>query len=481
MTDATSTPDTHESTHVETLVIGFGKAGKSLAVQLAKAGRQVTLIEQSSRMYGGTCINIGCVPTKTLVHSADVRREAPSSPSPEEFYASAVERKETLREKMNAANLAMVETPGATVVTGRARFVGERTVEVTAGEDRLRITADNVVIGTGATPRLPSIEGLPENPLEDPRVVTSTELIDRTELPRRLAILGSGFIGLEFASMYSGFGSEVTVIGREDRLAPREDEAASEAIAELLEKQGVALKLGRTLESVSAGDDGGPLTLNLAGGDSAERVEADVLLISAGRIPATEGLGLAEAGVETDESGAVVVDSLLRTSAPGVWAVGDVKGGPQFTYVSFDDFRILKDQLLAGKGESGRTTEDRGPVPSTTFLTPPFSRVGLTEREARERAADEGWDVAVARKKVAELAAMPRPKALGQTDGFYQVVVDKTSGRILGATLFAVDSQEVINLVTMAMKHDLPYTALRDAIYTHPSSSEGLNELLAGI
>lgn len=477
-----TTLDHIDSTHFDTVVIGFGKAGKTLAMGLAGAGRSVALIEESSDMYGGTCINIGCVPTKTLLHDAELHAATASGPHDGPGnYASAMERKKALRAAMNAANLAMVEKPGVVVIDGHGEFVGERRIKVTAGPDELEVTADHVIINTGATPRVPSISGLPENPLEDPRVMLSTGLVERENLPARLAVLGGGFIGLELANMYSKFGAEVTVVDVADRLAMREDPEASETLEEVLTQNGVTFRFGTSLTSVDApADQSAPLTLNLDSKGEALTLEADALLICTGRVPNVEGLGLEAAGVEATERG-IVVDDFLRTSAENVWAVGDVNGGPQFTFVSYDDHRIVKDQLLAGKGESGRSLRDRGPVPNCTFITPPFARVGLSATDARAKAEAEGWDVAVARAKVAEIAVMPRPKSMGEPRGFMQVVVDRKSEKILGATLFCIDAQELINTISLAMKHELPYTALRDAIYTHPSMGEGLNGLLQQI
>ena len=425
-----TTLDQVESTHFDTVVIGFGKAGKTLAMGLANAGRSVALIEESPAMYGGTCINIGCVPTKTLLHDADLHSAvAPGSATGPDDYSSAMERKKALRKKMNAANLAMVEKPGAVVIDGRAEFLGERRIKVTAGTDELEVTGENVIINTGATPRVPTIDGLPDNPVEDPRVLFSTELIDRDALPRRMAVLGAGFIGLELANMYAKFGSEVTVLNGKDRLVPHEDSEASEAIEEVLTQNGVRFLFGTSLTSVDAPQSTeAPLTLNLDVDGEAQALEVDALLISIGRVPRTEGLGLEAAGVETGPRG--VVDDFLRTSAKNVWAVGDVNGGPQFTFVSYDDHRIVKDQLLAGKGETGRSLANRGPVPNCTFLTPPFARVGLSEKDARQKAKEEGWDVAVARAKVADIAVMPRPKAVAEARGYLQVVVDRKTEQI---------------------------------------------------
>ncbi|WP_282828015.1 FAD-dependent oxidoreductase [Gulosibacter sediminis] len=465
-----------ESTHFDTVVVGFGKAGKTLAGMLARDGRRVALVEQHDDMFGGTCINIGCVPTKTLLHDADLRQQTGSDPAA--AYDAAINRKRTLRGKMQAANLKLVETPGALVIVARAEFTGERTLRLVAGDDVLTVTADNVIIGTGATPRIPEIAGLPERPLDDPRVVTSTELIDADRLPRRLAVLGAGFIALELANLFREFGSAVTVLNRGATLAKSDDPESQAAIVEVLTGIGIDLRHETNLVRVDApSEPAAPLMLTLERGGESSELEVDALLISAGRVPAVEGLGLERAGVEV-EGGAIKVDEFLRTTAERVWAVGDVNGGPQHTYVSFDDHRIVADQLLRGLGEGGRSLATRGPVPSTTFITPPYSRVGLTATEARERSAAEGWDVAVARKNIADITAMPRPKAVNDPRGFFQLVVDRASGRILGATLFCVESQEVINLVTQAMRFEIPYTALRDGIYTHPSTTEALNEVL---
>ncbi|XCB29814.1 FAD-dependent oxidoreductase [Arcanobacterium hippocoleae] len=245
----------------------------------------------------------------------------------------------------------------------------------------------------------------------------------------------------------------------------------------ILRDTGIIFLHGTSVTEVEApADTAAPLILHANGVSR----EADALLIAVGRKPNIDGLGLARAGIAV-ANGAIVTDEFLRTSAENVWAVGDVKGGLQHTYISFDDHRIIADQLLAGKGTDGRSLKNRGVVPATTFITPPLSRAGLTADEARAQADANGWEVGVAYREVAALAAMPRAKAVADTRGFMEVVVDKKSGQILGATLLCIDSQEVINLITLAMDHKITYTALRDRIYTHPSTAEALNELLADI
>jgi pyruvate/2-oxoglutarate dehydrogenase complex dihydrolipoamide dehydrogenase (E3) component len=271
-------------------------------------------------------------------------------------------------------------------------------------------------------------------------------------------------VGLEFAGMFAGFGSQVTVLDRNERFMAREDDDVADGVRALLEERGVRLVLGAGVEQITEDQV-------IASG---EAYDADAVLVATGRTPVTRDLGLDAAGVETDDRGYVRVDEHLRTTVPGVFAVGDVNGGPQFTYVSLDDHRIVLDQLT---GDGSRTTTDRVAVPMTTFLTPPLSRVGLDEARARER----GGPVLVATKAVADIAAMPRPKLLGETHGLIKVIVDGETDLVLGATVWCTDSQEVINLVALAMRAGVTAGRLRDGVWTHPSSTEALNEVLGGL
>jgi pyruvate/2-oxoglutarate dehydrogenase complex dihydrolipoamide dehydrogenase (E3) component len=450
-----------ERIEAELLVIGWGKAGKSLARALGSSGRSVVMVEQSDQMYGGSCINIACVPTKALVHQAALRRDADSAAA---WFSAAVGKRDVLTAKLRARNHAMLaEVDAVTVVEGRARFVGPREVEVAAGDDRLRIGSRTVVINTGTVPARPDLPGA-----DDPRIHDSTTLQHVDPLPRRLAIVGGGFVGLEFAGMFAHFGSEVTVLNSADRLLPREDPDVASAVAVAVADAGVKVIHGVRARRFVNHERG--LSVQFDGGS----VEADAALLATGRTPATSGLGLASAGVDVDERGFIVVDERLQTSAEAVFAVGDVNGGPQFTYISYDDHRIVLDQLI---GQGTRRTADRIAVPTTTFLTPPLSRVGLTETQARA----QGLDVHVVAKPVADIAAMPRPKIVGETRGLVKFVVDVHTGLLVGATLFCVDSQELVNLVALAMRIGVPAADLRDGIWTHPSSTEALNEVLAAL
>ncbi|WP_370696119.1 dihydrolipoyl dehydrogenase family protein [Brachybacterium muris] len=358
-----------------------------------------------------------------------------------------------------------------TVVDGRARIVGPLEVEVTPSAggsglaEHLIISADTVVINTGAVPVLPPLPGV-----DGPRIHTSTSIQHVDPFPRRLAVVGAGPIGLEFASMFRDFGSEVTVLARGERTLPDEDQDVASGVHELLTEAGIDLRTQVDVTSLEDGTDA--VTVHMDTPEGPWQLQADAVLMATGRRPATEDLGLEQAGIETDERGAVVVDTQLRTSAEGVFAMGDVHGGQQQTYLSLDDHRVVLDALT---GSGTRRTDDRVAVPATTFLDPPMSSVGIGAEQARS----EGLDVRTVMVPVAGIKAMPRPKAVGDPRGFIKIVVDSSSDQLLGARLLHVDSQEVINLLALAMRAGVTASELRDGIWTHPSSTEALNEVLA--
>ena len=451
-----------EQLSVDVLVIGWGKGGKTLAGALGRAGRKVAVVERSPEMYGGTCINIACVPTKALVVQAERKRESDDAAT---WFTASVAKRDALTAKLRARNHAMLdEVDAVTLIDGTARFVGPKEVEVTGGDDVLRVTAETVVINTGTEPARPPIPGA-----DGPRVLDSTQIQHADPFPQRLVVVGGGFIGLEFANMFARFGSEVTVLEQGERLLPGEDADVAQVVEQTMTDAGVTFRYGAGASSFE--DDGSQVTVAV---DGADDLVADAVLLATGRKPVTKDLGLDAAGIDTDERGFVRVDEQLRTSVDGVYAVGDVNGGPQFTYISLDDNRIVMSALT---GDGSRTTKDRVAVPTTTFITPPFGRVGLNVTQARE----QGRSVKVASKAVADIAAMPRPKILEETHGVIGFVVDAESDEVLGATLFCVDAQELINLVALAMRAGVTATQLRDGIWTHPSSTEALNEVLAGL
>lgn len=452
----------------DAIIIGFGKGGKTLAGEFAKQGLSVAVVERSDRMYGGTCINIGCIPTKTLVHQAKIASEMKEAGFElrKAFYRRAVSIKEQvtgqLREK-NYHNLA--DRPGITVYTGVGSFVSPEVVSVRTANEEILLKSGNIVIDTGAETILPPIEGLEGNPL----VYTSTTLMELTELPPRLLIVGGGYIGLEFASMYASFGSRVTVLESHPELIPREDRDVAESVKETLEKRGIVFRMNAGIEFIRAKNGIAVVGLKNTHTGQRSELEAEAVLLATGRKPNTEDLHPEAAGVELDERGAILVDDRLVTTHPHIRAVGDVKGGLQFTYISLDDYRIIREDLF-GNGE--RNTGDREPVSYSVFIDPPLSRIGMSEEDARKA----GLEVLI---KKLPVAAIPRARTLGETDGLLKAVIDKQTGKILGCTLFAPESGEVINSVALAMKAGAGYTFLRDFIFTHPSMSEALNDLFS--
>jgi pyruvate/2-oxoglutarate dehydrogenase complex dihydrolipoamide dehydrogenase (E3) component len=415
-------------------------------------------------MYGGTCVNVGCVPTKALVHEADTRRD---SDDPGLWYTDAVGRVDALTTRLRGVNFSLLDTLDAvTVITGHAVFTDAHTVEISAGEDKLTVRAESIVIGSGSEPVIPDIAGLRDSS----RLVTSADLIYTKEMPNRLAVLGGGYLGVEFAAIYRRFGSDVTILEQGPALFRKEDDDVVAVATAILADEGIALITGARIEKVrDTGQDTAVLSYQDAQGE--HELEVDLILTAAGRKPVIHDLGLEAAGIAIDARGAIAVDEHLRTSQPNVFAIGDVNGGPQFTYISFDDSRIVADQLL---GDGTRTVTDRVAVPKTVFMTPPLSTVGMTEREAVE----QGHRIVVAAKPVAQIVGMPRAKIVGDTRGMMKFVIDADTDLILGAALLSVDSQELINTVALAIRSGVTATRLRDAIYNHPSSTEAFNEVL---
>jgi len=352
------------------------------------------------------------------------------------------------------------------VITGRASCTDAHTVEISAGQDRMTVRAESIVIGTGSEPVIPDVAGLRDSS----RLVTSTDLISTDALPNRLAVLGGGYLGVEFAAIYHRFGSEVTILEQHPALFGNEDDDIAEAATGVLAGEGIEIITGARLDKVRD-TARGTAVVSYADAAGQHELEVDLILAAAGRRPATRDLGLEAAGIAIDARGAIIVDEHLRSSQPHVFAIGDVNGGPQFTYVSLDDSRIVADQLL---GVGMRAVTDRAAVPRTLFMTPPLSTVGITERQAVER----GHRVLVATKPVAQIVGMPRAKIVGDTRGVMKFVIDADTDLILGAALLSVDSQELINTVALAIRHAVTATQLRDAIYTHPSSTEAFNEVL---
>lgn len=450
----------------DVIVIGFGKGGKVLASTLAAQGQKVALVEKSDKMYGGTCPNVGCVPTKFLVHRAEISqiKGFPEFAQKAAFYRESILDKKELRKKILGKMFNMFDSnPNITLYTGTAKFVSPKEIEIRGKDFTAAATADRIVIDTGSVPFIPPIAGLGECGC----AYTSEGMLDLEKLPERLVIIGGGNIGLEFASFYRQFGSEVTVLQDLPDFFPNEDADVAAAVKETMERQGVKFVFGVKVLSVK-NDAEGAIVRYSAGGVERE-AKGDAVLVSTGRIPNTRELNLAAAGVETTPRGAIAVDGDMRTSVSGIWAIGDVAGSPQFTYISQDDARIVMADFSGG----GRTSAGRN-VPYNIFLAPPLSRVGLTEKAALA----QGYKTKTA---VIPVTGLPRSHVLGKYTGLLKAVVDADSGLILGAALYCEESHELINIVTLAMNEKLHYTVLRDMIFTHPVMSEALNDLFGAV
>lgn len=436
------------------IVIGFGKGGKTLAKNLAAKGESVLVVEKSKKMYGGTCINIACLPSKNMIINAKRGIN----------FEDAVKEKDEMTTVLRNKNYHMVaDEETATVLDGTAKFIDNHTIEIVLDSgERTEVKGERIFINTGATPIIPQVKGLKESKY----ILDSTAAMDQNSLPNELVILGAGYIGMEFASMFARYGAKVTVLDTNEKFLKREDDDISEMLFNDLSQDGIEFKLGVKVVEVKDLSDKVEIIYEING--KKQTVKADKLLVATGRKPVTEGLGLENTDIELDERGAIKVDDYLRTTAENVWAIGDVKGGPQFTYISLDDFRIIFDQLY-GKGK--RKVSDRNLVPYSVFITPALSRVGLNEVEAKNKEIEY---------KLFKLAAtsIPKAKVIGNTRGMYKILVDPDTEEILGATIYGEESYEVINLIALAMKAKLPYTMLRDQIYTHPTMTEALNDVL---
>lgn len=454
----------------DAIILGFGKGGKYLAKELALHNWKVAVIEQSPEMYGGTCINVGCIPTKTMINESEFAERVYQDDfkNQSKLYSLAMARKDKLvsflREK-NVENL--TSNPNITLFDGTASFICQDTVLVTpASESNKRpfeLEAKEIFINTGATPILPDIDGLQGNRY----VYTSDTLLQADVLPHHLIIIGSGAIGLEFATMYSGFGSKVTILEAGNRFLPRVDRDIATAMLEGLNRKNIEVRLNASVQSLHETTDGITAVYTDASDGTPYFLEGDALLVATGRKPMIDSLELHKAAIKVNKYGAIEVNEHLQTSAPHVWALGDVRGGEQYDYLSIDDHRIIINQLF---GNKERSINDRQPVPYAIFTDPPLAHIGLTEEEATKR----GYPIKVG---VLPAAAVPRARTLQRMDGMLKAVVNTDTGKVIGCTLVCIEAPELINLVSFAMKTGQKAAFLGDFIFTHPSMSEGLNAL----
>jgi pyruvate/2-oxoglutarate dehydrogenase complex dihydrolipoamide dehydrogenase (E3) component len=456
--------------HYDAVVIGAGQGGMPLARTLAGAGRKTAIIEREH--VGGTCINEGCTPTKTMVASAKAAYFDRRSPDYGIRNGSVAvdmpkvrQRKRDIVESFRSSDERRLgSTENLDLLMGEARFSGPKELEVgLIGGETLRLSADEIFINVGARPANPPIEGLESVP-----TLNSTSIMELGELPEHLLVLGGSYVGLEFAQMFRRFGSEVTIIQRGKQLMSREDADVAEAVAEIMRQDGIEVLLGAHPRRVEQGDRKIRVTVDAPDGERA--VEGSHLLVAAGRPPNTDTIDPEAAGVEMDKRGFVKSNDRLETNVPGIYAIGDVKGGPAFTHISYDDFRILRTNLIEG---GDRTIADRL-VPYTVFIDPQLGRIGLSEQEAHDR----GFDIQVASMPMSYVA---RALEVDEARGFMKAVVDARTGRILGCAILGIEGGEIMAMIQIAMMGNLHYTALRDAVFAHPTLAESLNNLFARI
>jgi pyruvate/2-oxoglutarate dehydrogenase complex dihydrolipoamide dehydrogenase (E3) component len=453
----------------DVVILGDGTGSTLAAWTLAAQGQRVAVIER--RYIGGSCPNIACMPSKNIIHGAKVasyfRRGAEFGITTDGFAIemSAVrDRKRKMVSGLNDVYLDNYRKTGAELIFASGRFIGPKTVEATLPDGTTRqLRGTNVIISTGTRAALEPIPGL-----ADAQPLTHIEALELDEIPEHLLVIGGGYVGIELSQAMRRFGSKVSVLERNDRLLHREDEDVREALRSLLEDEGIDIVLNAHLKEIS-GKSGQSVRIVIEQNGAEKTLEGTHLLVAAGRTPNTENIGLELADVEVTDRGYVKVNERLQTTAPGVWAIGEVAGSPQFTHISADDFRVVRDNLSGGN----HVTTGRQ-VPFCLFTDPEFARVGLSEKEAKTKG------IAYRLFKV-PMEAVLRARTLSETRGFLKALVEIDGDRILGFTGFGVGAGEIMASVQIAMIAGLPYTALREAILTHPTLVEGLGPLFSSV
>lgn len=454
---------------VENVVLGGGEAGKYVAWELAKEGRPVVVIERE--LIGGSCPNIACLPSKNVIRTAEVAHlveraaDYGIATGPIAIDMKAVRRrKREMVDGMVEIHRRRFDVPGIEFLLAEGRLVGPRTLEAREADGTVRrFEAERLFLNLGTHASVPNVPGLREA-----APFTHVEALELGVLPDHLIVLGGGYVGIELAQAFRRLGSRVSVVEHGPQLLAREDQDVAAAVQEVFEADGIEVVLGAETSAVTGrSGESVRLEVTIPGGDLT--ITGSHLLVAAGRTPNTMGIGLEDAGIELNERGFVRVDEHLRTTADGVWAMGDCAGSPQFTHVAFDDFRVVREGL------AGRERSTKGRlVPYCAFTDPQLARVGLDERTA----ARQGVDVRVARTP---MTTVLRARAIGETRGFMKMLIARQSDEVLGFTMLGADAGEVVAVVQMAMLGGLPYTALRDAILTHPTMAEGLTVLLSNV
>ena len=458
------------SEQYECLVLGGGNGGMYLAWHLARSGKRTAVVER--RWIGGACPNVACLPSKNEIWSAKVAdlvkhaaRFGIQTGRVEIDMAAVRQRKRDMVENLEALTLGAYRSSGTELIMGTGRFAAPRTIEVQLNEGGTRVlAAEQVFINLGTHATIPNVPGL-----EAARPLTHIEALELDRLPEHLIVLGGGYVGLELAQAYRRFGSRVTIVQRGGLLSDRVDADVALEIDRFLKEEDVRMVLGAQVERVE-GSSGSEVRVFVRTATGKETIQGTDILVATGRTPNTSGVGLEAADVRVNAEGYIEVNDRLETTAPGVWAIGECcAGNPQFTHVSFDDFRILRDNLAGGS----RTRRDRL-IPYCMFTDPQLAHVGLTEREAQAR----GIPVRVARLP---MSAVLRAMTTGETRGFMKALIGASDDRILGFTMVGSEAGEILATVALAMQAGLPYTALRDAVITHPTMVEGLGSLFSTV
>ncbi len=454
--------------HFDVIILGSGQAGNPLASAYSAKGKTVALIERAA--VGGTCVNYGCTPTKTMVASAEVAYLARHGADYGVSVGDVTVDMEKVRERKRGMVKSWREGSEKRIATaehvelmrGEGSFTGPKEIKVRLndGGDRA-LTADVIVIDTGLTAAVPKVTGI-----EQIKYLDNASVMELDVVPEHLLVLGGSYVGLEFAQMFHRFGSKVTVVQNAQQLLPLEDGDIAEEVAKILREEGLEILLGAKADAVQKTTNG--LSLTVAIGGSAPRVEGTHLLIATGRKPNTEALNLQAAGIASDEKGFIRVNGKLETNVPGVYAVGDVKGGPAFTHVSYDDYRVLKTNLIDG---GSRSIEGR-PLPYCVFIDPQLGRIGASERELKQK----GTKYRVAKIQMSSVA---RAMETSRTSGFMKALVDPETEQILGAAVLGEEGGEIMSMLEIAMMGKLKYSQLRDGIFAHPLYAEALNTLFS--
>lgn len=455
----------------DAIVIGAGQAGTPLAKKLALAGKKTALIEK--RYVGGTCVNDGCTPTKTWVASAKMAYMVSTSKAlGVDIKSYKVNMKQVKKRKDDVVNLfrngsrdGLEKTKGLDLLFGEAVFTGEKTISVKLNNGRkIQMKADLIFLNTGCKTIIPEIEGI-----DDIDYLTSTSILELNKVPEHLLVIGGNYIGLEFGQMFRRFGSKVTLIEKGPRIIGREDEDVSEELTNILEAERIKIfSNAETLKFKNTGRNSISATVSVGGKE--RKVKCSHVLVAVGRAPQTANLGLDKTGVKTDERGYIRVNDKLETSAKGIYALGDVKGGPAFTHISYNDYTIVYRNLIKG---TNYTTIDR-PVPYCMFTDPQLGRVGLSESEARK----QGLNIKVAKLPMKYVA---RAIETGDTRGFMKAVVDAKTKKILGAAILGPEGGEIMTVLQMAMEGGITYDRIRYCVFAHPLYSESLNNLFMHI